>query len=106
MDPFIGLDNATTHEAALPDIEKHFNVLFMPPYSPRFNSFEVFWGHFKRRVHLRVQNEFLSTNRRILSSKSQFEELCLSIARETPMEIVDNLSRVNYKYILEILGNE
>ena len=54
--PILVLDNAAAHKANDNDklLNDNFTVLFMPPYSCRFNSIEHVWGvvkqMFKRRI--------------------------------------------------------
>ena len=49
------LDNLNSHKTVLPMFSSHFKVMYMPPFSPRFNNCEHYFGLLKRRFKVKMQ---------------------------------------------------
>ena len=58
--PYLLIDNHPGHKNPILrlKLDQHFNVLFMPSYSCRFNSIENLWGYVKLRYMQSFPNHF------------------------------------------------
>lgn len=84
------LDNARIHHAKLiqPFLQKHKNQLelvFLPPYSPKYNLIEGLWKWLKETV---INNVFFPTVEKIRSAVESF----ISYVNDRPLEVIDRLN--------------
>ena len=91
--PYIVLDNCTAHHSrdVVRYLEDHFKPLFMPSYSPFYNSVETLWSQIKRRIKHRLIDNPLKQ-----LSKEEFEDLVMITATETTTGCAHNVVRANH----------
>lgn len=83
------LDNARIHHAKLlePFLKKNcqrLELVFLPPYSPKFNLIEGLWGWLKSDI---INNVFYSSVTQIRKAVGKF----LKSINKMPMKIIDRL---------------
>lgn len=91
--PYIVLDNCTSHHSKVVAeyIDQNFKPLFMPGYSPFFNSIEQLWSYIKRRIkHRMIDNPLKQL------TKDEFEDLVMVNAKETTKGCAHNVVRANH----------
>lgn len=84
------LDNLSAHKKVTPLMQKHFEVLWMPAYSCKFNAIESVWGIAKR-----------SFRRTLLECRGVMnQDEFLNAVREACYEVNPfNLLKSNHKYL-------
>jgi putative transposase len=83
------LDNARIHHANLiqPFLKrhaKHLQLMFLPPYSPKFNLIEGLWGWMKKSV---IYNAFHANVAEIRTAVQSF----ISEINKQPLRVIDRL---------------
>lgn len=83
------LDNARIHHAKLLEpflskVGQRLKLVFLPPYSPKFNLIEGLWGWLKSDI---INNVFYNSVMEIRAAVKQF---IISINKE-PMTVIDRL---------------
>ena len=98
--PVLILDNAGAHWARdnYDLLDHNFNVMFMPPYSCRFNSIEHVWGLLKQMFRRRMEQAVLN-----ISNQAELRAFIVNMIDTIPQQTLDNFTVANRKYLKEIL---
>ena len=98
--PYLLLDGASAHHSkfAREYLEANFKPLFMPPYSPQFNSIEMMWPALKHRVRLKLIE---SSDHK--HTQDEFEWIVRECCETVFKSCAFNVLCANYSYIQQVL---
>lgn len=98
--PYLLLDGASAHRGKLAReyLETNFKPLFMPPYSPQFNSIEMIWPALKHRVRLKLLERLDHKH-----TQDEFKEIVSECCKTVFKSCAFNVVRANYGYLHKVL---
>ena len=76
--PFMVLDNHTSHtsDIVMPTLLKHFQPLFQPTYSCKFNSIETLWAIVKKQFRAQITRVALKRDYTVDNCKALVMMIC------------------------------